>query len=68
LPFFDFRCESCGHRFTVLISNAEKQNQRCPECGSQTLKQVLGSFGFAVKDSTAPSCRESCPRGDKCFG
>lgn len=67
MPFFDLHCESCGHRFTVMISHEEKKNQRCPECGSPTLKQVFGRFGFAVKGNSAPSCQESCPNGKR-FG
>ncbi|MGI6488639.1 MAG: zinc ribbon domain-containing protein [Syntrophomonadaceae bacterium] len=44
MPFFDFRCEECGHQFIKRVSNAEKHQVECPECGHRRVKQLLSPF------------------------
>ncbi len=44
LPFYDFECKDCGHRFTLMISWKEKDTATCPGCGSGNLRQLVTSF------------------------
>ena len=47
MPIYDFLCEKCGHKFTVLIPASERDQMSCPECKSLEVKQLI--TGFAVK-------------------
>jgi len=52
----DLVCEKCKHTFTVLTSGAIKERQkRCPECGSTTVRQTLGSF-LRNGSLSSPTC------------
>ncbi|GAW93044.1 FmdB family zinc ribbon protein [Calderihabitans maritimus] len=44
MPSYDFRCEKCGHDFTVRVSWREKDKVKCPVCGSSSVKQLFTSF------------------------
>ncbi|MBU4532906.1 MAG: zinc ribbon domain-containing protein [Eubacteriales bacterium] len=46
MPIYDFKCYSCGHRFTVLRSVSEKDNASCPKCKGTEVKQVVSPFSF----------------------
>ncbi|MFZ5626813.1 MAG: FmdB family zinc ribbon protein [Bacillota bacterium] len=61
MPNYDFQCLECGHKFTKLVPLQEKDKVRCPECGGH-VKQLFGSFGFAVKGSSG-SCSSSSSCG-----
>jgi len=47
VPIFDFRCRQCGHKFDIIISYAEKDKVRCPECSATNPIQQLSSFNTA---------------------
>ena len=69
MPIYEFRCESCQHRFETLIRNSDAPT--CPTCGSATLAREFSTFavstggGAAAMRSSAPSPCGSCgdPRG-----
>lgn len=44
MPIFEFKCHNCGQEFEVLVSNAEKDQVKCPECASADVKQLLSLF------------------------
>lgn len=56
MPLFDFECRECGHKFDLIISNADKETARCPQCGAQNPKQLLSSFGTARALNIPESC------------
>lgn len=61
MPFFDFLCEKCGHRFVKRVSNAEKDRVECPECGHPKVKQMLSPFFTPGSHSgPTPSIPDSC--------
>lgn len=72
MPYFEFQCENCGHKFELRISNAEKSKVKCPECGNSKIKQLLTPFFSpgtrinSVADSAAPSCCRGCAQEGKC--
>lgn len=51
MPTYDFKCLSCNHKFTVLVSIKEKENIRCSVCGSDKISQIYSGAGIAVKNS-----------------
>jgi len=56
MPIFDFECRKCGHKFDLIISNAEKDKAKCPQCGAMNLKQLLSSFSTARVGNIPDSC------------
>lgn len=62
MPFFDFKCEKCGHEFEVRVSNAEKDKVKCPECDHPRVKQLLSPF-FSSGSRTSSPVRTGLPDG-----
>ncbi|NQT56078.1 MAG: zinc ribbon domain-containing protein [Desulfobacteraceae bacterium] len=46
MPTYDFICEKCNKKFTLIISLSEyeKKKFRCPKCKSTRVKQQVTSF------------------------
>jgi len=56
MPIFDFKCQECGHKFDLIISNADKDKAKCPQCGANNLKQLLSLFSTSRAGTPADSC------------
>ena len=39
MPIYEYRCESCQHRFETLVLGEDKPE--CPSCQSQDLERLL---------------------------
>ena len=48
MPLYDFKCVVCENTFEELISITETDNPPCPECNSETERQ-LGLSSFRLK-------------------
>ncbi len=48
MPTYEFDCEKCGNKFTLIITmreyEKEKDRFRCPKCKSRKVKQILSPF------------------------
>ena len=45
MPFYEYQCEACGHRFEELVrSITSKAKVACPSCGSKRTVQQLSVF------------------------
>jgi putative FmdB family regulatory protein len=45
MAHLDLVCRDCDHRFEVVTRVAIREKQkRCPECGSQNVRQTFASF------------------------
>lgn len=46
MPTYDFKCEKCSKKFSLLIpiSEYDKKGFRCPKCKSTKVKQQITSF------------------------
>jgi putative FmdB family regulatory protein len=41
MPLFDYLCNDCGHRFTLLFGVVADDDQEiCPKCGSKAIVRV----------------------------
>lgn len=62
MPIFNFACKQCGKKFDLMISNAQKNQAKCPECGSLEIKQLLSAFNTAspARGGSANAC-QGCP-------
>lgn len=69
MPLYEYRCESCGHRFEALVQGSEKPS--CSACGALKLEKLFSAFAVSTSpgrsSETAPSAGGcgSCgdPRG-----
>jgi putative FmdB family regulatory protein len=46
MPTYEFICEKCNKRFSLMISifDYEKKKYQCPKCKSKRVKQQISSF------------------------
>ncbi len=43
MPTYDYVCESCGHAFEQMQSITAKSLRKCPKCGKNKLKRLIGA-------------------------
>ncbi|MDD5065220.1 MAG: zinc ribbon domain-containing protein [Phycisphaerae bacterium] len=43
MPTYDYVCESCGHEFEQLQMITAKSLRKCPKCGKNKLKRLIGA-------------------------
>ena len=41
MPLYEYRCEGCRRRVTLLRSYSDTSTPRCPECGSDALHRLI---------------------------
>ncbi len=72
MPLKDFECQSCHHKFEVLVWIREPDPAACPKCGAADLKQLLGTFrvtGLGKKSQRGDAGLEDGEgMGDESFG
>jgi len=46
MPTYEYRCGSCGKKFSILMSMAEygKRRVKCPKCGKSRVTQIYSTF------------------------
>ncbi len=42
MPTYDYVCEACDHSFELFQSIKEDAKRKCPECGKQKLRRLIG--------------------------
>lgn len=74
MPTYEYNCESCGHKFDVYQSMKDKKLTKCPNCGQNTLKRLIGTgsglifkgSGFYLTDyKNKPADNPSSIKSDK---
>ncbi|MBR6739991.1 MAG: zinc ribbon domain-containing protein [Clostridia bacterium] len=70
MPFYTFKCNSCGEVFEVNCSIAEKDSKSvsCPGCGANELDRVFQGFSVSVKGGSAGCGEGGCPHASACGG
>lgn len=48
MPIYEYQCSNCGHHLEELQSITELPLTRCPKCGKDTLKKLIGSGGGLI--------------------
>lgn len=45
MPVFEYRCGSCGRKFSALVGMvAQPDDERCPKCGSSETQKLVSRF------------------------
>lgn len=47
MPTYDYECDACGHTLEIFQSMTEGHKRKCPECGKNKLRRLIGA-GAAV--------------------
>jgi putative FmdB family regulatory protein len=72
MPTYDYECTKCGHTFDTFQSMSEAPLKKCPECGQNRLKRLIGGglgvifkgSGFYVTDSRGSSSKNGKKSAD----
>ena len=64
MPIFEYRCESCGHKFEAILFGEQKAE--CPKCHTEKLEQQLSTFAVNAK-SQSPSSAAGCGQSNCCM-
>ncbi len=49
MPFYEYRCESCGHQLEALQKISEAPLTDCPECARPELVKLVSATAFQLK-------------------
>ncbi len=49
MPTYEYRCDACGHEFEKEQRISEKPLKKCPSCGAQKARRMVGGTGFILK-------------------
>ncbi len=49
MPFYEYRCEACGHELEALQKMSDAPLEECPECGKPELVKLVSAAGFRLK-------------------
>ena len=51
MPFYEYRCDSCGHDFEALQKISDEPLRHCPACDEPQLRKLISAAGFRLKGS-----------------
>jgi putative FmdB family regulatory protein len=67
MPTYEYICRHCGHEFDKFQSMLDKPFKKCPKCGKNTLKRLIGAgAGLIFKGTgfyTTDYKKSSSPKG-----
>lgn len=49
MPFYEYRCDSCGHDFEALQKISDEPLKHCPVCDQPALRKLISAAGFRLK-------------------
>ena len=49
MPFYEYRCEACGHELEVLQKMSDQPLEDCPDCGKPELVKLISASAFRLK-------------------
>lgn len=52
MPIYEYQCQSCGFLFDELQSMKEEPLVKCPNCGKNELKKLIGSGSSVIFKGT----------------
>ena len=67
MPTYEYRCTACGHAFEQFQSMTAEPIKKCPECGKNKVKRLLGTgaglifkgSGFYITDYRSESYKNA---------
>lgn len=67
MPTYDYVCDACEHQFELFQSIKDSPKRKCPECGKQKLRRLIGpgaaimfkGSGFYITDYRSDSYKKA---------
>ncbi len=50
MPIYEYICESCGERVSLLIFPSGGDERKCPKCGSIDLRRIMSRFAAPLSE------------------
>ena len=44
MPIYEYVCQSCGKKVSLLVLNKESYSPKCNKCGSTDLRRIMSRF------------------------
>ncbi len=74
MPTYDYVCDACGEEFEIFHSISEPARKKCPSCGRQKLRRLIGTggavifkgSGFYATDYRSSSYKKAAEAEKKC--
>ncbi|MGB4503367.1 MAG: zinc ribbon domain-containing protein [Syntrophaceticus sp.] len=57
MPMYEYQCQKCGKKFSVIVNWLKRNKVDCPQCGSEKVKQMPSTFAVNV-----PGCGDTRKR------
>lgn len=51
MPFYEYRCGSCGHELEAMQKMSDAPLTECPACARPELVKLISAAGFQLKGS-----------------
>ena len=51
MPTYEYECTKCRHNFEVFQAMSDEPVKKCPKCGKQVRRLILGGAGVIFKGS-----------------
>jgi putative FmdB family regulatory protein len=72
MPIYEYECSDCGHKLEELQTMSEPPLVKCPNCGKDTLKRLIGGgaglifkgSGFYLTDYKKSSDKKSSEKSE----
>jgi putative FmdB family regulatory protein len=65
MPLYEYRCLECGEISEIFLHSLNRQNIRCPACGSYKLDKLL-SAPYTLKAGSPTPGTTCCGKVDRC--
>ena len=52
MPIYEYRCEDCGRKSSVLVFNYRPSEPVCEHCGGKHLTRLMSRFGLVLSEET----------------
>ncbi|MCX4188406.1 FmdB family zinc ribbon protein [Methylophaga sp. OBS4] len=49
MPFYEYRCDACGHELEALQKISDEPLKHCPVCEEAQLRKLISAAGFRLK-------------------
>ena len=67
MPFYEYKCQACGHELEALQKISDEPLKDCPECGKPELSKKLSAPSFGT-DGDAISLASDSSSGSRSGG
>lgn len=49
MPFYEYRCDACGHEMEIMQKMSDPPVAQCPACGEPNVRKLVSAAGFRLK-------------------